>query len=67
MAKFIAQAPTGLIFKATADDAVEKEAVGKRWAATSQSGRCVFVQVSKGDSLKRSLEKQLLDALDAKL
>lgn len=53
-------------FLTTADDAVEKEAIGKRWAATSQNGRCVFVQVSKGDPLKRSLEKQLRDALNAK-
>ena len=49
----------------TADDAVEKEAIGKRWSATSQNGRCVFVQVSKGDPLKRSLETQLRDALKA--
>jgi len=49
----------------TAIDAVEKEAIGKRWAATSQNGRCVFVQVSKGDPLGRSLETQLRDALKA--
>ena len=44
-------------------DAVEKARIGERWAATSQNGSCVFVQVSKADPLKRSLEKQLLDAL----
>ncbi len=52
-------------FLTTADDAVEKEAIGKRWAAISQNGRCIFVQVSKGDPLGRSLETQLRDALKA--
>ena len=50
-------------FLTTADDAVEKEAIGKRWAATSQNGRCVFVQVSKGDPLKRSFTTQLRSAI----
>ena len=50
-------------FLTTADDAVEKEAIGKRWAATSQNGRCVFVQVSKGDPLGRSLTTQLRNAI----
>ncbi len=45
-------------------DAVEKARIGERWAATSRNQRCVFVQVSKADPLKRSLEKQLLDALN---
>ena len=52
-------------FLTTAEDAVEKEAIGKRWAATSQNGRCIFVQVSRGDPLQRSLETQLRDALKA--
>ena len=49
----------------TADDAAEKKAIGKRWAVTSENKRCVFVEVSKGDPLKRSLKKQLQDALNA--
>ena len=44
-------------------DATEKLRIGERWAATSQNGSCIFVQVSKADPLKRSLENQFLDAL----
>lgn len=44
-------------------DATEKLRIGERWAATSQNGCCIFVEVSKADPQKRSLEKQLLDAL----
>ena len=47
----------------TAIDALEKEAIGKRWAETSHNGRVMFVQVSKGDPLQRSLETQWRDAL----
>lgn len=45
-------------------DATEKARIGERWAATSKDRRCIFVQVSKADPLKRSLEKQMKDALN---
>ena len=45
-------------------DATEKARIGERWAATSKNRRCIFVQVSKADPLKRSLEKQLKDAIN---
>ena len=44
-------------------DADEKANIGKRWAATSKNHSCIFVEVSKADPLKRSLEKQLLDVI----
>ena len=47
-------------------DADEKANIGKRWAATSKNHSCIFVEVSKADPLKRSLEKQLLDAIHAR-
>lgn len=45
-------------------DADEKARIGERWAATSQNRRCIFVEVSKADPQKRSLEKQLKDAIN---
>ncbi len=47
-----------------APDATEKARIGERWAATSQNRRCIFVEASKADPLKRSLEKQLMDAIN---
>lgn len=44
-------------------DADEKQPIGQRWAATSQGQRCLFVEVSKADPLKRSLDKQLRDVV----
>jgi len=44
-------------------DATEKARIGERWAATSKDGRCIFAQVSKADPHKRSLDKQLKDAI----
>jgi type III restriction enzyme len=44
-------------------DAIEKARIGERWAATSRDGHCIFVQVSKDDPLRRSLAKQLKDAI----
>lgn len=44
-------------------DATEKALIGERWAATSKNRRCIFVQVSKADPLKRSIDKQLKDAI----
>jgi len=44
-------------------DSIEKARIGEHWAATSRHHRCIFVQVSKADPQKRSLEKQLCDAL----
>ena len=44
-------------------DADEKQRIGQRWAATSQGQRCLFVEVSKADPLKRSLDKQLRDVV----
>lgn len=46
-------------------DSDEKARIGERWAATSKDRHCIFVQVSKADPLKRSLDKQLLDAINA--
>jgi len=46
-------------------DADEKARIGQRWAATSRNGSCIFVEVSKADPQKRSLEKQLKDAIKA--
>jgi type III restriction enzyme len=45
-------------------DADEKQRIGQRWAATSQHQHCLFVQVSKADPLRRSLEQQLRDEID---
>jgi type III restriction enzyme len=45
-------------------DATEKARIGERWAATSKDGHCIFVQVSKADPHKRSLDKQLKDAIN---
>lgn len=45
-------------------DATEKARIGERWAATSKDGRCIFAQVSKADPHKRSLDKQLKDAIN---
>ena len=45
-------------------DAGEKARIGERWAATSLNRRCIFVEVSKADPQKRSLEKQLKDAIN---
>ena len=44
-------------------DADEKQRIGQRWAATSQGQRCLFVEVSKADPLKRTLDKQLRDVI----
>ncbi len=48
-------------------DSEEKARIGERWAATSRNRRCIFVQVSKADPLKRSLEKQLKDAIQGQI
>ena len=47
-------------------DADEKQRIGQRWAATSQRGHCLFVQISKADPDQRSLQQQLLDAIRPK-
>jgi type III restriction enzyme len=44
-------------------DADEKQRIGQRWAATSQNRRCIFVEVSKADPRKRSLDQQLHQAI----